>query len=88
MKILLYMSTKIRSNLFIGLFFGLLILGSCKKSAYTELVTEELDKNIVNDSLLFGLKLRAPKQDFFDTCWQLNKDKIIRQGPKLSLIHI
>jgi len=68
------------------MFFTVLILQSCKKSEYAELVSRELDKNIVNDSLLFGLKLGDTKQQFFDICWQLNKDKVIRQGPKNDFV--
>ena len=80
------MNTKINFSILIGLFFTVLILQSCKKSEYAALVSRELDKNIVNDSLLFGLKLGDTKQQFFDICWQLNKDKVIRQGPKNDFV--
>lgn len=83
---LVFMRIRINNPLLIVLFFSLVLLGSCKKSKYAELVKRELDKNIVNDSLIFGLKLGDPQQRFFDICWQLNKDKVIRQGPKNDFV--
>ncbi len=80
------MNSRINFFIFIGFFSTLFIMQSCKKSEYAELVSRELDKNIVNDSLFFGLRLGESQQQFYDICWQLNKDKVIRQGPKNDFV--
>lgn len=38
-------------------------------------------KGIVNDSLFLGLKLGQNRKEFFDICWQLNRDKMVTNGP-------
>jgi hypothetical protein len=64
----------------------LLLFTGCNESEYTKLVKREMSKNIVNDSIFFGMKIGDTRKTFYDTCWQLNKDGIIMQGPKNSFV--
>lgn len=34
-----------------------------------------------SDTLFLGIYLGMKKQDFFDRCWQLNKENVVVQGP-------
>lgn len=52
---------------------------SCK-SEYEKYVTTELSKNINNDSLIFGMRMGQTQKDFFDICWELNRQHLIHQG--------
>lgn len=61
-----------------GIFF---LLAACSESKYTELVQTEMARDIVYDSLFFGMKFGQTKQEFFDICWKLNKKKLVKQGP-------
>ena len=58
----------------------------CVKSDYARLVKTEISKNVINDTLILGLKLGNSKQDFFDTCWKLNNQGVIMQGPKNEFV--
>ncbi len=64
----------------------LIMLVSCTESKYSKLVKTEMSKNIVNDSLLFGMKFGDSKQDFYDKCWKLNNEGIIMQGPSNEFV--
>ena len=75
---------KISFKVFVILLFVLQI--SCKRSEYAELVKAETAKNIVNDSLVFGMKFGDTKQEFFDLCWKLNNQKIITHGPNNNFV--
>ena len=50
------------------------------KSEYDSYVSRELSKNMESDSLIFGMRMGQTKKEFFDQCWQLNKDKVLSQG--------
>lgn len=50
------------------------------KSDYEEMVSSELAKDVRSDSLIFGMSIGQTKKDFFETCWNLNKEKLISQG--------
>ena len=66
--------------------FALILLVSCNRSEYTKLVNNEMAKNMVHDSLIFGMKFGQTKQDFFDQCWKLNNQKIITHGSSNSFV--
>ena len=51
-------------------------------SEYERMVKSELDSDVVNEDLIFGLKMGQSQKEFFSTCWDLNKQKVISQGPK------
>ncbi len=69
----MYLKLIIFSFLFIG-FLG------CK-SEYTRAVEAGLASGIQKDSLIFGMKMGMTKDDFFRICWDLNKAKLIKEGP-------
>ena len=73
-SILLKNSVKILVVLF------LIMQVSCNKSEYAKLIDNEMAKNIVNDSLIFGMKFGQTRKLFYDQCWKLNNEKIINQG--------
>lgn len=59
---------------------------SCSQSEYSRLVKNEMSKDIMNDSLLFGMKFGQSRQTFFDICWQLNNKGLIKQGPENKFV--
>ena len=63
-----------------------IVLVSCSESEYSTLVKTEMSKNIVNDSLLFGMKFGETRKDFYDQCWKLNNEGIIMQGPSNEFV--
>lgn len=52
---------------------------SCK-SEYETMVNQEIKKDLVLDSLIFGMKMGMTKKDFYSVCWDLNKQQVISQG--------
>lgn len=71
-------------------------LSGCFQSDYTKLVESELAKGTRQDSLLFGIKFGDTRNDFFGKCFDLNKQRLVTQGPgnttvqyvfKDSLVH-
>lgn len=78
MKKLVSMFLKVPFNICVSVFFVLLV--SCSESKYSSLIKEEMSKGIVQDSLFLGLKLGQSQKEFFDKCWQLNRDKIVTNG--------
>lgn len=59
-----------------------IILSGCFQSDYTKLVKSELAKGIRQDSILLGIKLGNTRDDFFGKCFDLNKQKLVTQGPR------
>jgi hypothetical protein len=57
-----------------------LLLFACQ-SDYTKLVNLEASKGLQQDSLLFGMSFGDTKKSFFDRCGELNKKKLVSQGP-------
>ena len=51
------------------------------KSEYTRTVEKELQSGKVYEDLILGLKIGQTRKEFYDHCWQLNKEKVISQGP-------
>lgn len=49
-------------------------------SEYTAAVKSGLSSGIVNDSLFFEHRMGDTKKEFYDHCWQLNKEQKISQG--------
>ncbi len=73
-------SILLRSSFKALVVFFLIMQVSCGKSEYTKLVDSEMAKNIVNDSLIFGMKFGQTRKLFFDQCWKLNNEKVINQS--------
>lgn len=73
---------------FLTVFCSLLaILTSCTESEYEKTVDEELSKGIRNDSLFLGLALGMSKKEFFEHCWQLNKQGLVTDGKGNTAVH-
>lgn len=54
---------------------------ACCESEYSRVVKKELASNVVYEDLIFGLKMGQSQKDFYDRCWQLNRQKLVSQGP-------
>ena len=67
----------IKSLLFVGVLA--LSLQSCE-SEYQQYVDRELGTGEVQDSLILGMRMGQTKKEFFATCWELNKQKVITAG--------
>jgi hypothetical protein len=59
-------------------FIGLGLLGC--KSEYQQYVEREMATGVVQDSLIFGMRMGQTRKDFFAICWDLNKQQLIREG--------
>lgn len=60
---------------------GVIFLVSCGDKRYEQLVERELARNVRYDSLFLGLHLGMGSKDFFASCWEMNKQGHIKQGP-------
>ncbi len=67
-----------------GILFWMLILfvSACtQRSAYDLMLNEELAKNVRNDSLFLGFHFGMEQKDFYASCWDMNKQGLLIQGP-------
>lgn len=64
------------------LFFALVVLFfGCVKSEYERTVSYELSRNVRYDSLFLNLRFGMTRKDFYASCWEMNKEGLIMQGP-------
>lgn len=64
------------------------VFAGCRESKYEQLVKTELARNVRYDSLFLGLSFNMPRKSFFEHCWNLNKQKVVTNGPgPLSVQH-
>ena len=74
------------------IFAGLLILAvggmtACQqKSQYEKLVEKELASGERNDSLFLGLRLGMSSKEFYQACWEMNKQGLVRQGTRNTTV--
>jgi len=62
---------------------GLLLLLHCApKSEYEKMRQRELARGVRVDSLFLGMHFGMTAEEFYTHCWELNKQGLIRQGPK------
>ncbi|MEO0471321.1 MAG: hypothetical protein AAF206_16955 [Bacteroidota bacterium] len=62
--------------------FLLLSLPACYvKSEYQKLEDEELASGKVVNDLFLGFELGMTSKEFYDKCWELNKEELLRQTP-------
>ena len=74
-----------RSSSWIYLAAGifLITLSACKKENKLErIIRTELESGVRNDSLFLGLKFGIEFQEFFDHCRELNRQGIVKEGPR------
>lgn len=58
-----------------------LIVGGCSPGKrYEQRLKRELASGVRNDSLFLGLSFGMSQKEFFDHCWKMNKDSLVRQG--------
>ncbi len=67
--------------IFLTIFCSAMMFISCE-SEYSALVKKELASGQTNNELLFGLEIGDTRNDFFETCWKLNKDGKMTHGPE------
>ena len=66
-----------------SLFFLVLLtslFASCE-SDYSRLVKSEMATDKIYTELIFDLNIGQTKKEFYSTCWTLNSQKVISQGP-------
>ncbi len=65
-------------QLFLFLAIGISFV-ACE-SEYSKAVKSELQTGVVYEDLVLGLKLGQTQKEFYDHCWQLNKQQLVSQG--------
>tara|TARA_X000000950_G_C13508377_1_gene494702 strand:+ start:41 stop:604 length:564 start_codon:yes stop_codon:yes gene_type:complete len=60
--------------------FSIIII-SCQTNPYLELERIELASGERYDSLFLGVKFGMSSKEFYSHCWDLNKKKLVSQGP-------
>lgn len=56
-----------------------LCFASCE-SEYSRTVKRELKSGVQHNDLIFDLKMGQTQKEFYDRCWELNKQKKVSQG--------
>tara|TARA_R110000796_G_scaffold250788_4_gene380716 strand:- start:79493 stop:80092 length:600 start_codon:yes stop_codon:yes gene_type:complete len=79
------MKSNFSSKLSILAFTIIIVLNSCQ-SKYTKLVKNEMKSGVVHDTIIFDLKFGDTKTTFFKRCWDLNKQKLVSQGPNNNYV--
>lgn len=58
-----------------------LIVGGCSPGkTYERRLKRELASGVRYDSLFMGISFGMTDKEFFDHCWKLNKDSLVKQG--------
>tara|TARA_Y100001978_G_C23588253_1_gene382494 strand:- start:215 stop:808 length:594 start_codon:yes stop_codon:yes gene_type:complete len=70
------------NRIFFTIIILILIIGCQKKSEYSTILTRELEKKNEFNDLIFDMKIGQSRQDYFDICYQLNKQKKIISGER------
>lgn len=70
---------KIIKTIFTGFF--LVGLMACNTSQYQATVKKELASGVEHKELMFDMDMGLAKKDFYKKCWELNKKKLLAQGP-------
>lgn len=65
-----------------GFFLAILpLLWGCNQSEYDRVVAKELATGVEHTKMFFDMEIGLSKKDFYGKCWQLNKEKLVSQGP-------
>jgi len=70
-----------RNYLVIGI-LAVSIFACNKEYQLKKVIREELSRGIKHDSLFLGLKFGITIQEFYDHCWELNRQGLVREGPR------
>lgn len=58
-----------------------LIVGGCSPGkTYERRLNRELASGVRNDSLFMGISFGMNSEEFYDLCWGLNRDSVVKQG--------
>lgn len=68
------------NRIYIFILFSIIII-SCQTNPYLDLERKELASGQRYDSLFLGVKFGMTSKDFYAHCWDLNRKKLITQGP-------
>jgi len=70
-----------RMNWMVLVVVAVLIAGGCSPGkTYERRLKRELASGVRYDSLFMGISLGMTSKEFYQHCWGLNKDSIVRQG--------
>ena len=72
------------SSYFLSLFI-IFSLYACKHSYY-DIEKRELNSGVRNDSIFFDLHFGMTSKEFYDRCWELNKQEVVKEGPSNSSV--
>ena len=70
------------NRIFFTIIIFSLIVSCQRKSEYSTILTRELEKKNEFNDLIFDMKIGQSRQDYFDICYQLNKQKKIISGER------
>ena len=70
------------NRIFFTTIIFILIVGCQRKSEYSTILTRELEKKNEFNDLIFDMKIGQSRQDYFNICYQLNKQKKIISGER------
>ncbi|MDQ3394949.1 MAG: hypothetical protein M3512_12660 [Bacteroidota bacterium] len=59
----------------------LISMMGCRESEYTRLVKNEHHNGLKKDSLLFNIAFGNSKSEFYNKCWELNKQELVTHAP-------
>ena len=62
------------------MYLGVFII-ACQTNPYLSLEKKELSSGVIYDSLFLGVKFGMTSKEFYSHCWDLNKKKLVSQGP-------
>lgn len=62
------------------------LLSSCAGDPYSDMKSKELESGVRFDSVFLGLELGMTRKEFFDRCWELNKQQLVKEGPANSSV--
>ncbi len=54
---------------------------ACNQSQYDKVVKRELATGKEYNEMMFDMNIGLSKKEFYGKCWQLNKEKLVSQGP-------
>ena len=61
---------------------GVILIGCGPQGEVERLIKRELATGVRNDSLFVGVYFGMEKQEFYDHCWKINRQGLVREGPE------
>ncbi len=72
-----------------SLFLVVIVCITCQsESDYQRLVRKELAKGIRVDEVYLDIYLGMPQQEFYDYCWEMNRENKMQQGPSNMTVQV